>query len=147
MSRAICQHIFWYIAPELINKMFPMIWLTATFAVLRYGNAENQAVFASTMGLLLSYTLNITTLLSGVLRQASKAENSLNSVERVGNYIDLPSEATAIIENNRPVSGWPSRGSIQFEDVHLRYRPGLPPVLHAECIIPDCGIGKRKNPD
>nr|AAF19743.1 Similar to gb/AF008124 Arabidopsis thaliana glutathione S-conjugate transporting ATPase (AtMRP1) and contains two PF/00664 ABC transporter transmembrane regions and two PF/00005 ABC transporter structures [Arabidopsis thaliana] len=107
-----------------------MIWLTATFAVLRYGNAENQAVFASTMGLLLSYTLNITTLLSGVLRQASKAENSLNSVERVGNYIDLPSEATAIIENNRPVSGWPSRGSIQFEDVHLRYRPGLPPVLH-----------------
>ncbi|KAF3485182.1 hypothetical protein F2Q69_00053759 [Brassica cretica] len=43
-----------------------MIWLTATFAVLRNGNAENQAGFASTMGLLLSYTLNITSLLSGV---------------------------------------------------------------------------------
>ncbi|VVA93078.1 unnamed protein product [Arabis nemorensis] len=107
-----------------------MIWLTATFAVLRNGNTDNQAGFASTMGLLLSYTLNITTLLSGVLRQASRAENSLNSVERVGNYIDLPSEAADIIENNRPVSGWPSRGSIKFEDVHLRYRPGLPPVLH-----------------
>lgn len=107
-----------------------MIWLTATFAVLQNGNAENQAGFASTMGLLLTYTLNITTLLSGVLRQASRAENSLNSVERVGNYIDLPSEATDIIENNRPVSGWPSRGSMKFEDVHLRYRPGLPPVLH-----------------
>uniref|UniRef100_A0A1J3HY96 ABC-type xenobiotic transporter n=1 Tax=Noccaea caerulescens TaxID=107243 RepID=A0A1J3HY96_NOCCA len=107
-----------------------MIWLTATFAVLRNGNADNQAVFASTMGLLLSYTLNITTLLSGVLRQASRAENSLNSVERVGNYIDLPSEALDIVENNRPASGWPSRGSIKFEDVHLRYRPGLPPVLH-----------------
>ncbi|XP_010460830.1 PREDICTED: ABC transporter C family member 11 isoform X1 [Camelina sativa] len=107
-----------------------MIWLTATFAVLRYGNVENQDVFASTMGLLLSYTLNITTLLSGVLRQASKAENSLNSVERVGNYIDLPSEASDIIENHRPISSWPSRGSIEFEDVHLRYRPGLPPVLH-----------------
>ncbi|XP_010499572.1 PREDICTED: ABC transporter C family member 12-like [Camelina sativa] len=107
-----------------------MIWLTATFAVLQNGNAENQAAFASTMGLLLSYTLNITTLLSGVLRQASRAENSLNSVERVGNYIDLASEASEIIENNRPVSGWPSRGSIEFEDVHLRYRPGLPLVLH-----------------
>ncbi|KAF2550576.1 hypothetical protein F2Q68_00034921 [Brassica cretica] len=107
-----------------------MIWLTATFAVLRNGNAENQAGFASTMGLLLSYTLNITSLLSGVLRQASRAENSLNSVERVGNYIDLPSEAADVIENNRPVSGWPSRGSIKFEDVYLRYRTGLPPVLH-----------------
>ena len=107
-----------------------MIWLTATFAVLRNGNAENQAGFASTMGLLLSYTLNITSLLSGVLRQASRAENSLNSVERVGNYIDLPSEAADVIENNRPVSDWPSRGSIKFEDVYLRYRTGLPPVLH-----------------
>jgi ABC-type multidrug transport system fused ATPase/permease subunit len=107
-----------------------MIWLTATFAVLQNGNTNNQAGFASTMGLLLSYTLNITSLLSGVLRQASRAENSLNSVERVGNYIDLPSEATDIIENNRPVCGWPSGGSIKFEDVHLRYRPGLPPVLH-----------------
>ncbi|CAN6872242.1 unnamed protein product [Brassica oleracea var. botrytis] len=107
-----------------------MIWLTATFAVLRNGNAENQAGFASTMGLLLSYTLNITSLLSGVLRQASRAENSLNSVERVGNYIDLPSEAADVIENNCPVTGWPSRGSIKFEDVYLRYRTGLPPVLH-----------------
>ncbi|POO04129.1 ATP-binding cassette containing protein [Trema orientale] len=107
-----------------------MIWLTASFAVLQNGRAENQVEFASTMGLLLSYTLNITNLLSGVLRQASRAELSLNAVERVGTYIDLPSEAPEIIENNRPPPGWPSSGSIKFESVVLRYRPGLPPVLH-----------------
>ncbi|CAN8313677.1 unnamed protein product [Cochlearia groenlandica] len=107
-----------------------MIWLTATFAVLRSSNADKPADFAPTMGLLLSYTLNITTLLSGVLRQASKAENSLNSVERVGNYVDLPPEALDIIENNSPVPGWPSRGSIKFEEVYLRYRPELPNILH-----------------
>ncbi|GAV76403.1 ABC_tran domain-containing protein/ABC_membrane domain-containing protein [Cephalotus follicularis] len=107
-----------------------MIWLIATFAVLQNGTTENQVAFASSMGLLLSYTLNITTLLSGVLRQASRAENSLNSVERVGTYIDMPSEAPAIMENNRPPPGWPSSGSIKFEDVVLRYRPELPPVLH-----------------
>lgn len=112
-----------------------MIWLTATFAVLENGQAENQAAFASTMGLLLSYTLNITSLLSGVLRQASRAENSLNSVERVGTYIDLPSEAPAINESNRPPPGWPSRGSIKFEDVVLRYRSELPPVLHGLSFI------------
>jgi ABC-type multidrug transport system fused ATPase/permease subunit len=107
-----------------------MIWLTATFAVLQNARQENQVAFASSMGLLLSYTLNITSLLSGVLRQASRAENSLNSVERVGTYIDLPSEAPCIIESNRPPPGWPSSGSITFEDVVLRYRPELPPVLH-----------------
>ncbi|KAK2998795.1 hypothetical protein RJ639_023993, partial [Escallonia herrerae] len=106
-----------------------MIWLIATFAVVQNGREENQVAFASTMGLLLSYSLNITNLLSNVLRQASRAENSLNSVERVSTYIDLPSEAPAIIESNRPPPGWPSSGLIKFEDVVLLYRPGLPAVL------------------
>lgn len=107
-----------------------MVWFTATFAVMQNGRAENQEAFASTMGLLLSYALNITGLLTGVLRLASMAENSLNAVERVGTYIDLPSEAPCIIENKRPPPGWPSAGLIKFEDVVLRYRPELPPVLH-----------------
>uniref|UniRef100_A0A7N0VJT6 ABC-type xenobiotic transporter n=1 Tax=Kalanchoe fedtschenkoi TaxID=63787 RepID=A0A7N0VJT6_KALFE len=107
-----------------------MIWFTATFAVIQSGNAENQVAFASTMGLLLSYTLNITSLMSGVLREMSRAENSLNAVERVGTYIDLPSEAPSIINDNRPPLGWPSLGSLEFKDVVLRYRPGLPSVLH-----------------
>ncbi|KAG8474416.1 hypothetical protein CXB51_033997 [Gossypium anomalum] len=115
-----------------------MIWLTATFAVLQNGRAENQAAFASTMGLLLSYSLNITSLLSGVLRQASRAENSLNAVERVGSYINLPSEAPDVIESHHPPPGWPSSGSIQFEDVVLRYRPELPPVL--------CGLSFTASP-
>lgn len=107
-----------------------MIWFTATFAVLQNGRAENPEAFASTMGLLLSYALNITSLLTGVLRLASLAENSFNAVERVGTYIELPSEGSTIVEGNRPPPGWPSAGSIRFEDVVLRYRPELPPVLH-----------------
>ncbi|KAJ1377910.1 P-loop containing nucleoside triphosphate hydrolase, partial [Sesbania bispinosa] len=107
-----------------------MIWFTATFAVMQNGKAANQQEFASTMGLLLSYALNITSLLTGVLRLASLAENSLNAVERIGTYIDLPSEAPSVIEDNRPPPGWPSSGSIKFDDVVLRYRPELPPVLH-----------------
>ncbi|KAI3907597.1 hypothetical protein MKW98_016241 [Papaver atlanticum] len=107
-----------------------MIWLTATFAVMQNERAVDQVAFASSMGLLLSYALNITNLLTSALRLGSLAENSLNAVERVGTYIDLPSEAPAVIENNRPPPGWPSSGSIKFEDVVLRYRAELPPVLH-----------------
>ncbi|KAI0495107.1 hypothetical protein KFK09_025254 [Dendrobium nobile] len=107
-----------------------MIWFTASFAVMQNQRAENQKAFASTMGLLLSYALNITSLLTAVLRLASLAENSLNAVERVGNYIELPSEAPPVIESKRPPPGWPSSGTIDFQDVVLRYRPELPPVLH-----------------
>ncbi|XP_022898991.1 ABC transporter C family member 2-like isoform X2 [Olea europaea var. sylvestris] len=106
-----------------------MIWLIATFAVMQNERAENQVAIASTMGLLLSYSLNITNLLSNVLRQASRAENSLNAVERVGTYLDLHSEAPDVIEGSRPPPGWPLSGLIKFEDVFMRYRPGLPPVL------------------
>ncbi|KAM3370274.1 hypothetical protein ACQJBY_017900 [Aegilops geniculata] len=112
-----------------------MIWFTATFAVMQNQRAENQKAFASTMGLLLTYTLNITNLLTAVLRLASLAENSMNAVERVGTYIELPSEAPPVIEDNRPPPGWPSSGIIKFEDVVLRYRPELPPVLHGISFI------------
>ncbi|KAH0643644.1 hypothetical protein KY289_034618 [Solanum tuberosum] len=120
-----------------------MIWLTATFAVMQNGRAENQEAFASTMGLLLSYALNITSLLTAVLRLASLAENSLNAVERVGTYIELPSEGPSIIEGSRPPPGWPSAGSIQFENIVLRYRPELPPVLHgiSFTIFPSDKVG------
>ncbi|KAK8931125.1 ABC transporter C family member 2 [Platanthera zijinensis] len=107
-----------------------MIWFTASFAVMQNQRTENQKAFASTMGLLLSYALNITSLLTAVLRLASLAENSLNAVERVGNYIELPSEAPAVIESSRPPPGWPASGTIEFKEVVLRYRPELPPVLH-----------------
>ncbi|XP_071742643.1 ABC transporter C family member 12-like [Rutidosis leptorrhynchoides] len=107
-----------------------MIWLTATFAVMQFSRTNDQVAFASTIGLLLSYSLNITNLMSNVLRQASRAENSFNAVERVGIYIDLPSEAPSIIENNRPPPGWPTMGLVEFDNVGFRYRPGLPPVLH-----------------
>ncbi|CAK7350709.1 unnamed protein product [Dovyalis caffra] len=119
-----------WLAVRLVTLGGVMIWVIATFSVLGNGRTENHVEFASIMGLLLSYTLNITDLLSSVLRQASSAENSLNSVERVATYIDLPSEAPGIVKSNRPPLAWPSSGSIKFRDVVLRYRPKLPPVLH-----------------
>ncbi|XP_019094479.1 PREDICTED: ABC transporter C family member 11-like [Camelina sativa] len=54
----------------------------------------------------------------------------LTIVASYDNMLAEQDSAVKIIENSRPVSGWPSRGSIEFEDVHLRYRPGLPSVLH-----------------
>ncbi|CAK9207810.1 unnamed protein product [Sphagnum jensenii] len=107
-----------------------MIWIVGTLAVLGNAKASDPAAFAPLMGLLLSYAFSITQLMTNALRLASTAENSLNAVERVGNYIDVTPEAPLVIEDHRPPPGWPSAGVIEFKNVVMRYRPELPPVLH-----------------
>lgn len=57
------------------------------------------------------------------------AENSFNAVERVGSYADVPPEAPAVIPDHRPPPDWPSAGDVMFENVVMRYRRDLPPVL------------------
>ena len=42
---------------------------------------------------------------------------------------NLDSEAPAVIENYRPEGSWPKEGAIQFNNVQMRYRVGLPLVL------------------
>ncbi|KAL2611008.1 hypothetical protein R1flu_022700 [Riccia fluitans] len=113
---------------EFIGGM--MIWLTASLAVFSNARSSDQAAFAPQMGLLLSYTLNITSAMTAVLRLASMAENSFNAVERVGTYADLEPEAPLVIEDHRPPPGWPSAGAVEYKNVVMRYRPDLPPVLH-----------------
>jgi len=42
----------------------------------------------------------------------------------------LQKEAPHEIPENRPPKNWPSQGAIEIKDLSLRYRPGLPNVLH-----------------
>lgn len=53
---------------------------------------------------------------------------SMNAVERLLIYAQLPSEER---EPMKPpdVSNWPSQGEIEFNNVSMAYREGLPPVL------------------
>ncbi|KAG5638390.1 hypothetical protein H0H81_000286 [Sphagnurus paluster] len=64
------------------------------------------------------------------LRVAAQLELDFNSVERVVEYLDIPQEAPAIIDNARPPAYWPSStGELQVENLVVRYAPHLPPVL------------------
>lgn len=61
--------------------------------------------------------------------------NFRSSVERVVEYLDLPQEPPAIIENNRPPAYWPSSTSsnkdnmLVVEDLVIKYAPELPAVI------------------
>lgn len=50
------------------------------------------------------------------------------TAERVAHYAALPAEGAAVTDSDPPES-WPSQGCIEFRNVRLRYREGLPEVL------------------
>lgn len=66
-----------------------------------------------------------------MVRQVAEVENDMNSVERLLHYSnELEQEKPFTIEEKKPEASWPASGAIEFDDVKLRYRPGLPLVLH-----------------
>ncbi|CEQ40462.1 SPOSA6832_02085, partial [Sporobolomyces salmonicolor] len=100
---------------------------TAVLAVFTLVQTNN--VNAGVVGLMLSYALSTTQTLNWIVRSATEVETNIVSVERVQEYITLPSEAPLEIPDKKPAEEWPQAGSIKFDHVAARYRQGLDLVL------------------
>lgn len=83
---------------------------------------------ASSVGLLLSYVIQITSQLSQLMRAITQVENQMTSVERVNHYAVYLEQEAAYIKNS-PNPLWPQKGKILFKNAAMRYRPGMPLVL------------------
>ncbi|KAH8831236.1 hypothetical protein DL96DRAFT_1695080 [Flagelloscypha sp. PMI_526] len=63
----------------------------------------------------------------------TELEMSLNSVERISEYLELPQEPPAIIDSHRPPAYWPSGTNDEplliVKDLEIKYAPELPSVL------------------
>ncbi|ANB12997.1 ATP-binding cassette glutathione S-conjugate transporter YCF1 [Sugiyamaella lignohabitans] len=81
------------------------------------------------IGLVMSNALSVTTFLSGIVKQTVQIERRGVALERVFQYIDLPSEGPEIIEGKRPAAHWPSEGGIHIRNYSARYRENLDLVL------------------
>lgn len=91
---------------------------------------ESTRTNPSEIGLALSYIIAIQMGFTFAVRQLAEVENDMNSVERLMYYgRELEQEAAYEIASTAPPKEWPQRGEIIFQDVKLRYRPGLPLVL------------------
>ncbi|KAM7180183.1 multidrug resistance-associated protein 1-like isoform 2-T2 [Macrochelys suwanniensis] len=96
-----------------------MVFFAALFAVLA-GNTMNS----STVGLSISYALNITQTLNFWVRKACEIETNGVSIERVCEYEKMDKEAPWIM-SKRPPMGWPNKGIIEFINYQARYRTDL----------------------
>ncbi|KAI0071668.1 multidrug resistance-associated ABC transporter [Panus rudis PR-1116 ss-1] len=86
------------------------------------------SVDPSKIGVVLSYTLSITQVFSELVSTYAQNEQNFNAVERVLYYTDLPSEGDYTKPTDPPPS-WPDQGAVEFKEVELAYREGLPLVL------------------
>ena len=85
---------------------------------------------SGTSGVSLSQVVTVAQTLGFLTRQLTELENEMNSAERVVYYAEsLDQEPAQQIPENKPDAAWPSHGKVELNNVWLRYRPNLPPVL------------------
>ncbi|CDW52939.1 ABC membrane and ABC tran domain containing prote in [Trichuris trichiura] len=102
-----------------------LVFFAAIFAVY---NREEGILSAGMVGLAVTYALSITQTLNWVVRMTSDLETNIVSVERIVEYMNVPTEADWTTEY-RPPPNWPSVGRVEFDRYAMRYRPGLDLVL------------------
>lgn len=81
------------------------------------------------IGMALSYGLSLNMSLVMSIQNQCTIANYIISVERLNQYMYVPSEAPEVIEENRPPPSWPSVGKVDICDLQIRYRPDAPLVL------------------
>lgn len=96
-------------------------------------------------GLAMSYAVQLTGLFQFTVRLLTETEARFTSVERISHYIKcLETEAPKQSpEESAPAPSWPQHGKITFQNVEMRYRHDLPPVLKSLSfnILPQETIG------
>jgi ABC-type multidrug transport system fused ATPase/permease subunit len=102
-----------------------------TFLTAAIGVATRNSANPGVVGLSLSYALSLTQVLAFMVRNIVDTENNMNSVERSKSYAEhIEQEAPAVLPDDSKIPPeWPQEGTIQFQDLSIRYRAGLPLVL------------------
>lgn len=101
-----------------------IILFAAMFAVL-----SRESLDPGTVGLSVSYALQITQTLNWLVRMTSEVETNIVAVERIKEYAETEQEAPWNLPNENVPKNWPENGQVQFKNFEVRYREGLELVL------------------
>ncbi|KAM8975402.1 multidrug resistance-associated protein 1-like [Pelodytes ibericus] len=96
-----------------------MVFFAALFAV-----QAGEKMNSGTVGLSIAYALNITQTLNFWVRKACEIETNGVAIERICEYEQMEKEAPWVM-SERPPTGWPDKGVIEFTNYQARYREDL----------------------
>ena len=85
-----------------------LILFTSIIAVL-----NRHRLTAGTVGLMITYAMQVTNSLNIFVRILSEIETNIVSVERINEYAELTSEAPWEIPTKKPPAHWPTSGNIR----------------------------------
>jgi ATP-binding cassette, subfamily C (CFTR/MRP), member 2 len=71
------------------------------------------------MGMSLSYGLSLSNNLVRAIQKQCGIANDIISVERLYQYMNIPSEASQVIEGSRPTADWPAVGKVEIRDLQV----------------------------
>lgn len=109
---------------DWVSSMIILTTFIAIFLTRNYGTLD-----IALAALAMSSTTGIAFSLSALAANAVDLETRMNSVERVRQYLNIPSEAPAEIEDTKPDKSWPSKGEVRFRNLSIAYKPDGDRVL------------------
>lgn len=117
---------------DYIGSLLVFISAIASLATCLTGQTSPAYV-----GLSITYALQVSIYLNWIVRNAAELELSMNSVERVDEFIHLEREVDFHHKGNHKLEeGWPVHGKIEFKNVSLKYDKDLDKVVtNASFII------------
>ncbi|KAJ3185467.1 hypothetical protein HDU87_000088 [Geranomyces variabilis] len=122
------RHFFYSVVSgqwfNLRCNLLSAAFLAAVTAAILLGGLS-----AAWAGLVLNYQMQLVQRIRMAIQLRARLDMQLNSVERVMEYVAIPSEPPAIVENYRAPPVWPSEGQITVKDLVIRYNPQGPDVL------------------
>ncbi|XP_071721308.1 ABC transporter C family member 14-like [Rutidosis leptorrhynchoides] len=108
---------------EFLGSLF--LCVSTVFLII----LPSSIVKPENVGMSLSYGLSLNSALFWALLMSCSVENQMVSVERIKQFINIPSEAEWVNKDNPPPSNWPSHGNIELTDLQVRYRPNTPLII------------------
>lgn len=99
------------------------------FALILLVTLPTTLIDSKTAGLAVTYGLSLSMLQGWAIAVLCSLENRMISVERILQYMTIPSEPPLIISESMPGCQWPAKGEIELRNLHVQYAPHLPLVL------------------
>jgi ATP-binding cassette subfamily C (CFTR/MRP) protein 1 len=84
---------------------------------------------AASIGIVLSYSIQLQEYLLRFLSSLSMLENGMISLERCDKYTQIIQEKSKELEEDKDLNNWPSSGKVQFLNFSVKYRPETSLVL------------------